>query len=249
MNNSDKYYFSDFTLSHYKEILSKLKENHIFSAYHDYDVNSIFVLKRHDVDFSLDNALKMAKIEYDMGVKSTYFLMLHSEFYNLLEYKNIEIVKEIKLLGHEIGLHFDSEFYKITNENLLDEKIVFEKTILENFISQKIESFSFHNPTNFILNCKREKYGGLINCYSKYFNENVCYCSDSNGYWRYNRMIDYIEKNKEFNLQILTHPVWWTEKIRSPKEKIELNIKRRAQTNLKMYENILAKHNRENINW
>ena len=249
MNNSDKYYFSDFTLSHYKEILSKLKENHIFSAYHDYDVNSIFVLKRHDVDFSLDNALKMAKIEYDMGVKSTYFLMLHSEFYNLLEYKNIEIVKEIKLLGHEIGLHFDSEFYKITNENLLDEKIVFEKTILENFTSQKIESFSFHNPTNFILNCKREKYGGLINCYSKYFNENVCYCSDSNGYWRYNRMIDYIEKNKEFNLQILTHPVWWTEKIRSPKEKIELNIKRRAQTNLKMYENILAKHNRENINW
>ena len=63
MNNSDKYHFSDFTLSHYKEILIKLKENHIFSAYHNYDKNSRFVLKRHDVDFSLDNALKMV-IEY-----------------------------------------------------------------------------------------------------------------------------------------------------------------------------------------
>ena len=159
-----------------------------------------------------------------MGVKST--LMLHCEFYNLLEFKNIEIVKN-KIIG-TWGLHFDSEFYKINNENLLDEKIVLEKKILENFTSQKIKCFSFHNPKDFTLKCKREKYGGLINCYSKYFTDNVGYCSDSNGYWRFNRMIDYIEKNKEFNLQILTHPVWWTEKL-GLRKKIELNIKRRAQ--------------------
>ena len=249
MNNSEKYHFSDFTLSHYKLILNKLKENHIFSSYDDFDVKSRFVLKRHDVDFCLNNALKMAKIEFSLGVKSTYFLMLHCEFYNLLEFKNIEIIKEIKKLGHDIGLHFDSEFYNIIDENLLDEKISFERLILENFTCSKIKSFSFHNPSEFILTCDKDQYGGLINTYSKFFKLNLGYCSDSNGHWRFDRMIDYIENNKKKSLQILTHPVWWTNKIFSPKEKIDLNIENRAIMNKKMYEEILRKHNRRNINW
>ena len=43
------------------------------------------ILWRHDVDFSIHRASSLAKIENELGVKATYFLKLHSEFYNLFE--------------------------------------------------------------------------------------------------------------------------------------------------------------------
>ena len=41
------------------------------------------VLLRHDVDLSLDAALRMAEVEADAGARATYFLMTGSVFYNL----------------------------------------------------------------------------------------------------------------------------------------------------------------------
>ena len=38
---------------------------------------------RHDVDFDCEFAYKMAKIEYILGVRSTYFFMLSNSIYNL----------------------------------------------------------------------------------------------------------------------------------------------------------------------
>lgn len=249
MNNSDKYMFSDFTLKHYKEIIIALKKNHTFESFTSFDKNTNFVLKRHDVDFTLENALNLAIIESDLGVKSTFFLMLHCEFYNLLEKKNIEIVKEIHSLGHDIGLHFDAQFYNISNDEALNDKIDFEKNILENFLGVKVEAFSFHNTTPFTMSCQDYSYGNLINTYSSYFQQNLGYCSDSNGYWRFNRMIDFIKENNNKPLQILTHPVWWTEKIDSPKLKIEKLIDNSARIKKRFYENILTSFGRENIDW
>ena len=64
--------------------------------------------------------------------------MLHCEFYNLLEKKNIEIVKEIYSLEHDIGLHFGAQFYNISDDVALNDKIDFEKKILENDQSVKV---------------------------------------------------------------------------------------------------------------
>ena len=41
------------------------------------------VLLRHDVDLSLDAALRMAELEHEEGAAATYFLMTESVFYNL----------------------------------------------------------------------------------------------------------------------------------------------------------------------
>ena len=116
--NSTKYNFKDFTLNHYKEILSSLKTSHEFISF-DAVINSSknFVLNRHDVDYSVENALKIAQIENKFDAKSTYFIMLHSEFYSFLEKKNLVLIKEINRLGHDIGLHFDSQFYNIKDKN------------------------------------------------------------------------------------------------------------------------------------
>ena len=42
------------------------------------------LLLRHDVDFSVDYAHAIAKKEFDRAVKSTFFIMLTSNMYNLL---------------------------------------------------------------------------------------------------------------------------------------------------------------------
>uniref|UniRef100_UPI003A932DFD hypothetical protein n=1 Tax=Mesoflavibacter zeaxanthinifaciens TaxID=393060 RepID=UPI003A932DFD len=196
-----------------------------------------------------ENALTLAKIEKENEVYSTYFFMLHSEYYSFFEKTTLELIKEIEALGHKIGLHFDAQFYGISNKKDLDEKIKFEALILEYYLDKKIEVFSFHNTTDFTMNCKDFSYGGLINVYADYFQTNIKYCSDSNGYWRFDRMIDFIKKNENEKIQLLTHPVWWTKKIMSPKEKINDCIKKRADNNNIEYENILNFFKRNNIDW
>lgn len=249
MKNSQKYHFPDFTLSHYNEILLEAKKNHAFTKFPNFDKSSNFVLNRHDVDFDVNNAYELAKLESENKVYSTFFLMLHCEFYNFFEKETLDLVKKIKCLGHDIGLHFDSQFYNVNNDNDLNQRIEFEANLMEYYLETKIEVFSFHNPTNYTMNCKEWQYGGLINTYADYFQSNVNYCSDSNGYWRFHRMIDFIKENKENKIQLLTHPMWWTEKIMSPKEKINTCIESRATQNKLFYVNGLKDFQRENIDW
>ena len=52
----------------------------------------------------------LAKIENELGVKATYFLKLHSEFYNLFEKSIFEKVLKIIEFGHNIGLHFEHHY-------------------------------------------------------------------------------------------------------------------------------------------
>ena len=57
---------------------------------------------RHDVDRKPNKSLKMAKLEHDKGIKSTYYFRMKPESYNE------DIIKEIIKLGHEIGYHYES---------------------------------------------------------------------------------------------------------------------------------------------
>jgi hypothetical protein len=55
---------------------------------------------RHDVDRRPGNALKMAELEYVMGICSTYYFRYPSTF-------KPEIIRHIQGLGHEIGYHYE----------------------------------------------------------------------------------------------------------------------------------------------
>lgn len=58
-----------------------------------------FVILRHDVDRRPQNALRMAKLEYAMGISSSYYFR-KSTFYE-------PIIKEVRFWGHEIGYHYE----------------------------------------------------------------------------------------------------------------------------------------------
>lgn len=67
------------------------------------DLSKPFIIIKHDVESKLEKALKISKIERSFRIKATYYV--HSFF--LREPKNIDILREIAGLGHEIGYHYD----------------------------------------------------------------------------------------------------------------------------------------------
>ena len=207
-----------------------------------------FCLLRHDIDFDLQNALNIAKIEAKKKVFSTFTILLGSEYYNPFEKENRKIISKILKLGHEIGLHFDVSLYKISNEKELEFYLKIEKSILENLINSKIVMFSFHNTNNFTMKCRNESYANLINSYSNNIQLNIDYVSDSNGYWRF-RSWDEILKNKKKFIQILTHPVWWNKNNElKPFETVCNTILKRSRKNILNYcNNFSLNSERKNI--
>jgi hypothetical protein len=163
---------------------------------------------RHDIDFSPELALKMAEVEAAMGVCSTYTVLLTGQFYNPFEKRNRAFLKGIIKLGHEVGLHFDPSAAEISSESDLDRSIAREKAALEGLLDSQVNMFSFHNTTEFSMQCRKHSYAGCINAYSEFFYNQVEYTSDSNGYWRFRTWKQLLLEEKKV-IQILTHPIWW----------------------------------------
>ncbi len=231
MTNKEKYRFDDFTFDNYKRLIQLAKEKGFLFVLHkdEYVSERKDVIWRHDVEFEPDLALRMARIENEEGVKTTYFFQLHSHFYNTLDGHYSNVFKEIKRLGHHVGLHFDSAYWGITSENQLSEYIKLDKEYMEKAFGTTIDTFSFHNTTPFTQSCLEFKYGGLINVYSSFFKERYKYCGDSLGYWRFERLEDVLNDDKVQHLQVLTHDANWNDQILSPRARIRNIIEKRAK--------------------
>ena len=116
----------DFTLVKYEAYLNLIKKNELpFYLYSEFITLRIkpekFSLIRHDVDRKPGNALKMAILEHEMGIKSTYYFRIKPYVFDR------EIIKKIENLGHEIGYHYES----LSDENGDMEKAIsnFQKNL------------------------------------------------------------------------------------------------------------------------
>lgn len=237
----------DFSVVAYRQLISLVLASYQTANYRSIPWGQRFVLWRHDCDYSLNRALVLAKIEAEIGLRSTFFVNLHCEFYNLLESSQIVLVKELVQLGHDIGLHFDAAFYATVSEDELHKQVTREADLLEQFVGVRPAVFSFHNPSAFHLTCEADTYGGLVNCYSKRFKTAVPYCSDSNGYWRFRRLFDVLSEAKDPCLQVLTHPGWWQEKPMPPRQRIFRSTYGRASATMRLYDQGLTDGDRENL--
>lgn len=247
MDEYEKYHFSDFTHTHYEILLKLAKQYYCFRDYTNFNDSENFIIWRHDIDFSVHAAYELAVIETRLGIRATYFVNLHSEFYNLLEKEIVGLVKEIISLGHHLALHFDWLFHNPQSREALECLLQQEKDMVEKTFAQKIKAFSFHNPNKFSWKYEQQEYVGMINAYSSYFKNDVFYVSDSNGYWRYRRLYDVLNNDRPPKLQVLTHPGCWTSIPMSPRERIERCIRGRSQAQASRYDAFLKQENRLNI--
>ncbi len=249
--NNEEFYFSDFTELNYKELLRLAKlRNGTFCTYQDYFEKKIEspIIWRHDIDFSIHRAVKLAEIEADEGIKSTYFIHFNSMFYNVLEKENIERVKNILQMGHEIGLHFDCALCPQASNGKIEEEMIFYKNLINDLFGMKIKAFSFHNPTSELLSLySNAQYVGLYNAYAEDIQKKLAYCSDSNGYWRYKRLKEFLSEDVEHGICVLTHPGWWTPCSMSPRQRIQRVIDGRKKATEDRYEADLLKAGRINL--
>ena len=214
----------EFTYEGYGSLLDCLKNNgYEFVDYENYNKHEKCVILRHDVDYDLQRVVKMAELEQEKGVSSTYFVLLTSDFYNLASKESEQILKYLKKLGHNVGLHFDEKRYDISPEEWekehIAELIKKEIRVLEAITESKINSVSMHRPSKKTLRSNL-CLPGIANSYSEEFFKNFKYLSDSRMRWREDAKA-VIESGEFSRIQLLTHAFWYFDKERQMKDIIE----------------------------
>ena len=201
---------------------------------------------RHDVDFSLEDALRIAKIENSLGINSTFFILLHSELYNPLGYISSKFVSEILKLGHKIALHYDEIFFEQTNVDI-SEGIKIEIDLLEQHLDTDIHVVARHNPSIHENKIPVKLPSGVVDAMDDKFIVERKYLSDSVQYWREDCFCNHY--NNFTKLQILTHPALWTDEGLARAEilpRIFKNYsnfyKRLFQDNSELWEKYIAKN-------
>ena len=201
-----------FTYNSYKRLLESIRESgYEIANYRNWNNFNRCVILRHDIDYDIGKTVKLATLEKTMGVSSTFFVLLTSDFYNVFSKESYKDLEKIAEDGHNIGLHFDELRYPeaVGNPEIIKQLILKESEILERVVGKKIDVVSMHRPSQGMLEADLD-IPGMINSYSRTFFKEFKYLSDSRRYWR--EPIEDIIQAGEFNrLHILTHAFWYNE--------------------------------------
>ena len=176
----------EFSLGHYRELLAAARAGGYRFAFFEGEPQDGDLLLRHDVDLSLDAALRLAELEADAGAPATYFLMTESVFYNLASEEGEQALARLRELGHRVGLH------AVYPHARLDER--FEPVV------------AWHNPDSDYMTAPVE---GALNVMSEPWFTPATYRSDSNQHWRSGCPHDGLGAGAFPWLQLLTHPEIW----------------------------------------
>lgn len=197
----------EFVHDWYRSFLERLQSRkHRFRTFEDAPAAGDVFL-RHDVDLSLDAAVRMARIEAELGIQSTYFVLLSSPLYNVFEGGQRSRVREIAELGHEIGLHFSTHGYWSADDSpdaeAIETRVAEERAVLETVAPEVTEAISFHIPPSWVLG---RSFDGFPSAYAPAYFEEIDYVADSGQRWR-----DEPPAIGDGAVQILTHPGLWAE--------------------------------------
>ena len=196
---------NEFTYDFYKQMIQLAKsKGYSFSFYGEKPIDKTIIL-RHDIDSDIKKALALAKIEHQLGVKSTYFVLLRTDFYNPFSKESLEMLLKIISLGHEVGLHFDEKSYE-EDCDIVDE-VKNEVKLLSMLINKPVRVVSMHRPSRKTLDANY-RFDYIINSYSQEYFNNYKYISDSRRNWRENPF-EVIESGLYNKLHILTHAFWY----------------------------------------
>ncbi|HJS49983.1 MAG TPA: hypothetical protein VJ745_06635 [Gaiellaceae bacterium] len=175
-----------FDLGHYREILLAAREGgYRFSMFETPPERGDLFL-RHDIDLSLDAAVRMAELEAELGVQTTYLLMTESVFYNLASSEGAAAIRRLRALGHAVGLH------AVHPRVDLDDR--FDRVV------------SWHNPQPEYMS---ETVPGAVSVYAEPYFSRQTYRSDSNQHWRSGCPHEELRSGGFPWLQILVHPAIW----------------------------------------
>jgi hypothetical protein len=219
----------EFTLTHYRAIIRDALANS-FQILRLCDADLVKpgkkqIVLRHDIDFSVESALRLATVEHELGVAATYCVLLHSPTYNVGEADTIGLVREIQRLGHEIALHYDLRFFEDLDVSPA-EGIRREAEHLGFLLGAPIMSVAQHLPAT------HGQFDGVgdkfIDAYAPRLTADIQYISDSRGRWRAGCVHEHLPTTN--TMQLLIHPEWWVaDSHMSQREKISSVVELRQK--------------------
>lgn len=222
----------DFTIEKYKQMCKSALESDLKNIrVKDYFLNDInkFFIMRHDVDRKSKSALKMASIEEDMGIVSTYYFRYKKDVFDPY------IIKKIEDMGHEIGYHY--EVLDKTKGAIEKAGEVFRKELAEFRRHVNVSTISVHgnplssnDPIEFLnqLDFKDLKIVGDASFSINFNDEGISYFADVGRTWdgRFsvkdklsknstcsstNDLTKILKDNKSKKFCIVTHPNRWAD--------------------------------------
>lgn len=203
------------SLPEYKEFLKFISSDK-FNVYPvceyqtSYRKDKINIVLRHDVDY--DKGYGMAELEQEYGIRSTYYLRLHSNGYAIRDV--IPFYQELEAKGYEIGYHYEVvDLFPFNNETA---KKVFELELeyLRKYFN--VRSAAPHGAPFGGYNYQFEQWTDLsdYNLISAYRIPMSIYLSDwSQSFWekKHQYFIEELEKLKTGDVvEILIHPIYWS---------------------------------------
>lgn len=199
----------EFTHRWYRNFLERLRaDGYDFRGFEQVPGDGELVL-RHDVDLSLESAVEMARIEADLDVRSTYFVLLTSPLYNPMDRGARERLHRIESLGHDVALHFSTHAYPELDRRppagAVESRVEDELAALARLGLDVPRTVSFHMPPDWALG---RDFEGFQSTYAPAYFEDVAYVADSTQRWRGEPpAVDDVDGP----MQVLTHPGLWGE--------------------------------------
>lgn len=209
----------NFSYQYYLKLIKTIRKEIPLVDFSDIsERNDRFFILRHDVEFSVEKAYALAKLEHEqLGIKSSYFFQLRNYSYNPLAFNNMALIRKIHEMGHKIGLHVNTS--GLTELNTIGPFIKNDVELLKNGLGLPVDRFSFHRPSHELLSLNLV-IDGLINAYDKQFFHffhqespevlKVYYFSDSEHKWKYGYPLSILEKAVK-KIQLLVHPYMWAD--------------------------------------
>lgn len=199
----------DFSTDHYREIVATIRRTHRTLSFGD--VHGLggalmeipkFVIMRHDVEFSVPAAVRLAEIDATEGVRSTFFLLQTSD-YNPFEEEEARGIRRILDLGHDIGLHYDAALLERLGVDV-HRVLLAQIALFEAFFDTTIYAMSSHMPMR-----SGQTFGvpGVIDVYDPRFMADIKYLSDSTQQWREGVVTASLSQHDRIHL--LTHEYIW----------------------------------------
>lgn len=175
------------------------------------------LILRHDLDNSLEQALRVAHLDADAGCTATFFVRVHARGYNLLDLPSLRALATIELLGHDIELHLEGGFAEVLggdNISWADR----QRAVFEAAVGRELRGFSVHEPARMggidFANLLLDRWGDSVEYHAyepRFMMPSMKYVSDSSGRWREGHFATWV--NQTPLLHVLTHPIWWFEQI------------------------------------
>jgi hypothetical protein len=207
--------FADYTAT----IHAYLDAGYAVTGFSGYlaDPKDKHLVMRHDIDNSITQALRVARLDADAGCRSSFFLRVHAAGYNLTSLAGLSAIREMEALGHDVGLHLEGGLQDVLGGDM-DGWAEMQKTVFEQAAGRALTGFSLHEPARMggieFADALLKRWAPTVRYHAyeeRFTTPTMKYLSDSSGTWREGHFGEWV--GREPRMQVLTHPFWWFETI------------------------------------